>query len=241
MPTMTRITETPPNERLQYRVLAVLSLVAAGATGILSLYQDTFFQPYFGSIEPLLAILLVAVLGVVSLGFLHSRGWFKIFTRRKYLRGVILSATLATLFAIAVILVDLSIRFPRNLNVPPPQSLLFYPAMAYVAEISFHALPLSLLLILLGPLLKKLNLNSLVWLCVFLASLLEPIFQLGWGFSKKLSSWAEVYVGLHVFVFNLLQMYVFRRYDFVSMYAFRLVYYIHWHIIWGYMRLQLLF
>jgi hypothetical protein len=31
------------------------------------------------------------------------------------------------------------------------------------------------------------------------------------------------------------------RYGFLSMYAFRLVYYLHWHIVWGYLRLQLLF
>ena len=70
---------------------------------------------------------------------------------------------------------------------------------------------------------------------------LEPIFQQGLVFSEKPLLWAEVYVGLHVFAFNIFQMYVFRRYDFVSMYLFRLVYYIHWHIVWGYVRLQLLF
>jgi hypothetical protein len=48
-------------------------------------------------------------------------------------------------------------------------------------------------------------------------------------------------VGVHIYVFNALQLYVFKRYDFLSMYAFRLVYYLHWHVVWGYMRLQLLF
>lgn len=70
---MTSITEIPPNERLQYRVLTVLSLVAIVATGILSLYQDPFFQAYFESIDPLLAMVLVAGLGVVSLGFLGEK------------------------------------------------------------------------------------------------------------------------------------------------------------------------
>jgi len=84
-----------------------------------------------------------------------------------------------------------------------------------------------------GPTSQEANPNSVVWFCIILASFLEPIFQLGWGFS--------VYVGLYVFAFNLLELYVFRRYDFVSMYSFRLVYYIHWHIVWGYVRLQLLF
>ena len=238
---MTRITQTPSNERLQWMALAVLSLGTVVATGLLSLSPSTPFQRYFGRINPLLAVSLVSALGVVSLRFLHSRGWFEIYTRRESLRGLVLSAKVATLFAIVVILVDLSIVFPHDLNVPPPRSLLFYPAMAYVAEISFHALPLSLLLVFLGPLLKKLNPNSLVWFCIILASFLEPIVQLGLGFSAKPLSGADVYVGLHVFAFNLLQLYVFRRYDFVSMYSFRLVYYILWHIVWGSVRLQLLF
>jgi hypothetical protein len=156
------------------------------------------------------------------------------------MRGVVLSAMLATMFAVAVILVDLSIVFPYY-HVPPPQSLLFYPAIAYVAEIAFHALPLSLVLVCLGPLFKTLDPNRLVWLCILLVSYLEPIFQLGVGFSKESFSWADMYVGLHVFAFNLLQLYVFRRYDFVSMYAFRLVYYIQWHIAWGSVRLHVLF
>ena len=184
---------------------------------------------------------MTLALGVVSLWFLHSRGWFEIYTGRKTLRGVVFSAIVATLFALAAISVDLGIGFDRDLNVPLPQSLSFYPAIGYVAEIVFRTLPLSLLLIFLGPLIKKRNPDSLVWSCILVASFLEPIFQLGFAFSQKPLSWADAYVVPHVFAFNLLQMYVFRRYDFVSMYSFRLIYYIYWHIVWGHLRLQLLF
>ena len=34
---------------------------------------------------------------------------------------------------------------------------------------------------------------------------------------------------------------IFKRYDFIAMYAFRLVYYLIWHIVWGYARLRSLF
>lgn len=34
---------------------------------------------------------------------------------------------------------------------------------------------------------------------------------------------------------------LFKRYDFVTMYTFRLVYYLLWHIVWGVIRLRLLF
>jgi hypothetical protein len=54
-------------------------------------------------------------------------------------------------------------------------------------------------------------------------------------------SWLAGYVGLHVFAFNLAQMAVWQRYNWVTMFAMRLVYYLQWHIIWGYVRLQWLF
>ncbi|HEX4921552.1 MAG TPA: hypothetical protein VFV92_12530, partial [Candidatus Bathyarchaeia archaeon] len=190
------------------------------------------FEPYFGSIPPLPAIALVMLVGVVSLGFLRSRGWFEIYTRDSF-RGMVFSATVATVFGVVQVFTDLIIHFARDLNVPPPQSLAFYPVMAYVVEASFHALPLVLLLTVLGPLSKKLNTNVLVWLCFLLVSCLEPIVMMRLGFSA--------YVGLFVFAFNLCQLYVFRRYDFVSMYSLRCVYYIEWHILWGYLRLRLLF
>ena len=44
-----------------------------------------------------------------------------------------------------------------------------------------------------------------------------------------------------VFVIAVLQLYVFRRFDFASMYSFRLVYYAWWHILWGTIRLSVLF
>ena len=80
-----------------------------------------------------------------------------------------------------------------------------------------------------------------MWLCLLLVALVEPFFQMRWGFAGRPLSWAEAYVGLHVFAINVLQLYVFRRYDFISMYSLRLFYYLYWHIIWGYLRLQWLF
>jgi hypothetical protein len=200
----------------------------------------TWFRPYFGRLDPLLVFALAAAVGAVSLGFLRARAGFDVYARGRSLRGVGVAAALATLFAIPVILLDLRVPFPRELNVPPPQSLLFYPTMGCVAEICFHALPLAVLLGLLGGLTRK-RPGALVWPCILLAALLEPVLQVSLGLSARPFSWADAYVGAHVFAFNVLQMYVFRRYDFIAMYSMRLVYYLWWHIIWGYLRLQLLF
>jgi len=241
------VSKSKTNARQQYAAFGALSLAVVALTGILTLLQDTitkpylgiipgnpagFFQPFIGSVQPLLAITLVAVVGVASLGLLRSRGGFEIYTMRGTLRGVAVAAAIATAFGIVMIVADLTFsRQPADINVPPPWSWLFYPVIAYAVEILFHVIPLALLLAVLGPLFKQLNMPGLVWLCILLVSLLEPLVQ-----TRLLGM--SAYVGLHVFAFTLAQLYVFRRYDFISMYTFRIAYYVVWHIIWGYLRLQ---
>jgi len=232
---MTRHPAIPWDDRRRYLAVAILSLGAIGFTGILSLFPGNFFQPYFRNISPPLAVTMINVLGVVSLGFLSSRRWFEIYSRRESLRGVAWSSAFATMFAGVIILADLVVIFPYQ-HVQPPQSLLFYPTIAYVAEIVFHILPLSILLALLGPLFKGRDSTKLLLLCIVLASCPEPIFQLSWRASEATLGLADVYVGLHVFAFNLLQLGMFRRYDFLSMFVLRLVYYLYWHVLWGSLR-----
>jgi CHASE2 domain-containing sensor protein len=84
---MTRLTDARPDNRPQYQALSLLALGAIAATAILSLSGGTPFQPYLGNLNPLLAVLLVTALGFVSLGFLHSHGWFDIYAGRKSLKG----------------------------------------------------------------------------------------------------------------------------------------------------------
>lgn len=243
------------NKQPQYIAFGVLTLVVFGLTAALSLSRVTFaqpyqgsirlnpagfFQPFFGSIDPLLAVVVIAVVGVASLGFLQSHDWFEIFTMRGALRGTAVSAIIATLFGIEVVIAETTniFRLPADINVRLPWSLMFYPVMGYVAEVVFHVLPLTILVAVFGPLVKKLNMPGLIWLCIIAVSLLEPIFQVGSG---QPLSFAQAYIGLHIFAINIVQLYVFQRYGFISMYSFRLFYYMVWHIIWGYLRLQWLF
>ena len=208
---------------------------------VLSLLPGNPFRHYFGAVHPLVAVALITIVGALSLRFLVERGWFQILSTGSRRRGLLLSAGLATLFAAIVVPADFLIRFPQDMNVPLPQSLLFYPVIGYVVELVFHALPLALLLWLLGPLQGRLPPDRLVWLCIPLVAVLEPLLQMGLGFSGQPLSWAQGFVAVHVFAFNLAQLAVFRRYDFVSMYVFRLVYYLYWHILWGSLRLFWLF
>jgi hypothetical protein len=226
------------NERQQYVALGGLSLAAAVFTGLLLLFQGgaRFFAPYLGGIPPLLAIVITTALGFVALGFLLSRGWFQI-RAANTLRGVGVAAAVATVFGIWQACVDLFVtRFPKDLNVPPPQSLLFYPPIAYVVEVLFHALPLAVLLFIVGllPEQRRPNAVALIWLCIVLIAALEPVLV-------HMRMGASAYVGVFVFVFTLVELNIFRRYDFVSMYAFRVVFYLWWHVIWGSVRLRWLF
>jgi hypothetical protein len=143
-----------------------------------------FFQPYFGDIPPPAAVAVVAVVGLLSLGYLRSRGWFAIY--RPSLQGVVVAVTVATLFGIAVVALELThlIREPADMNVPLPYALLFYPAIGFVVEVLFKALPLALLLGASDSLSRKLNVfgwtasSRFVWPCIMLVALLEPIYQL---------------------------------------------------------------
>ncbi len=232
---MTRIIDKSSRDRPELLAPVALALGAAGATGLLSFSHAEVFRPYFGHVHPLLAIVPIGVLGILALRVLSQRWKLKLSAGKENWRGARNSSLLATLFAVPSILIDRIVTFPYH-HVPPPVSLLFYPTIAYVAEIVFHAVPLLILLGFLGPLFKEWDATRLVWICIVLASSPEPIFQLNYRPAGAPFSWVDAYVGLHVFAFNVMQFRVFRRYGFVSMYVCRLAYYIEWHMIWGYVR-----
>lgn len=236
---MTKFKELVSKERSQYRIFIGLSLVVAVLTGILYFSDNHIFQRFFGDLSTLLIIVLIILLGFILLSFLLSRGWFVIYNQINR-NGLLLASGLAILFALPTILVDISVRFPEDLNILFPQSVLFYPAIAYVVEVLFHLLPLSVLLILLTSIFNKVDQNKVLWFCIPIVSLLEQAYQTI-GFIGQYPLWTVIYVGLHVFLFNVVQLSIFKRYDFISMYSFRLVYYILWHMVWGYARLQVLF
>ena len=237
---MPTIKESITNERLQYLVLIGISIVVLALTAIGYFSNNLFFQRFMGSINPLIVILLIIFLGIALLSLLLSQDWFTIF-KKENLKRIFRWYGLAVLFGLMAILVDLNVVFPADQNVLFPGSLAFYPVMGFIVEILFHILPFSLILIIVTSLSNKINHNKIIWVSIFLVSLLEPILQIQLGYSRLYPAWTYVWTGLHVYLISLSQLIIYKRYDFVSMYSFRIVYYIIWHIIWGYMRLQLLF
>jgi hypothetical protein len=227
------------NKRRQYLAYACLSIAVVGLTAIVAQSSSTYYQRFYGGADSVLVAIGASLVGAVALRVLMARGGFEIVRGRATLRGMAVSAGLATLMGVAIIIADLFIRYPENLNVPVPEALLFYPTIGFVAEIVFHVLPLTILMLVLSPLHRRLGADRLVWLCIVIVAVSEPVFQV--AFEPDPFSWPAAYTGVHVFVFALLQLAVFRRYDFASMYSFRLFYYVYWHIVWGVIRLDVLF
>ena len=224
-----------------------LSLLLVASLGVIVLAASLHFsgsaafRPYFGDLNPILVATATTLLGVVGLVLLEKDGWFRVRGSKDSHSGLGLAAGLATLLAIPAVVLDLVVVFPADTNVVWPQAFLFYPAIGYVVEVAFHVLPLAVILLLLGRLAGGKHRQTLMWICIVLVSLLEPAVQTLLGPSDGFPRLATAYVALHVFVFNVCQLWVFKRHDFVSMLALRLVYYAWWHVLWGYARLQLLF
>lgn len=231
---MLKIVPASLGERRQLAGFAILSLVVAGAAEALDLGgAGSFFEPYFGGVSPVLVFGATAVIGLVSLRALQVCGWLG--TRpRGGLKGVGVAVTLATLFAIPVVLVDRLVGI-KVVNVPMPWSLLFYPAIALVVEVFFHTAPLALLFTSLRSIARA-NSDRIAWVCIILVSLLEPTYQLRFGLAGQSFSWLAAYVWTHVWAINVVQLYLFRRFGVASMYGMRLVYYLLWHIVWEYVR-----
>jgi hypothetical protein len=199
------------------------------------------FDRYLFGLSPAVALALVTVTGALSFALLRARAGFVVVDRGRLARGASWVVVVATLFAVPTIVVDVVAPFPRSMNVPPPGSLLFYPVIGVAAEVAFHLLPLAVL-VWLGQLgARGAEVTHRQRRAYFgLVACVEPAFHLivGWGDAPR---WVLAYVGLHLFAFSLAQLYAFRRYGLLAMYAFRIVYYLHWHVLWGYARLDLLF
>ena len=143
------------------------------------------------------------------------------------------------LFGIEVIIADIWFAdYPVNMNISFPYSILFYPVIGFIVEVFFHLLPLSILIYLLLKF-SRLNLDQVIWISIIAVSALEPIYQV-W-FANDNSLVTGIYTGIHVFLFSLTQLFIFKEFDFISMFLFRILFYMIWHITWGHIRLDVLF
>ena len=231
------------SERSQFLVLVGLSLFVVILTAAAYALDRHLFERLLGKINPLVAIVVIVLVGGLLLLVFVARDWFAIYTPWDLSSGLgryVWPAALAVFLAVMMSLVDSRAVLSEDINAPFPHSLLYYPVVGYAAEIFFHVVPLFLLLTLLTSLSKSLEFETIVWPCIIIVSLIEPVFQAR-PLIGEYPAWAAGYVFLNVWIINIAGLALFNRYDFVSMYAFRLVYYLLWHIVWGHVRLTLLF
>jgi hypothetical protein len=200
----------------------------------------SIFRSLLGRVHPLVAIPGALCLGIVLVACLMSRGWFVVHGEGTG-KGVLWACGLAALLGALIIFVDLRGAFTAEISKPLPDSLLYYPVFGYLAEVVFHLLPLTLLLLGLTRLLGAESFEKVIWPAIVVVAALEPVFQTLLPGARPRPTWAVVYVFFHILAINLLQLALFRRYGFVSMWVFRLVYYGIWHVAWGSARLAVLF
>jgi hypothetical protein len=225
------------HNQVQYWAVGIMSAAVMFATFILVTFGRPVFGRFIGSVNPLFAALCVSLTLAAITPFALKMGVFEIYST-KTMTGVLLSACVASFFGLVVIVADTKIVFPHEMNILFPESLLFYPVIGYCVEILFHVLPVFVIFFFS---ITRVNRHVLWWVAVVAVAAIEPSFQTLTGFAEGYAIWVGVFVFVQVFAINVCQLVIFRRYDFISMYAFRLVYYLFWHIGWGYFRLQVLF
>ncbi|MCK0146837.1 hypothetical protein MWU78_14360 [Arenibacter sp. F26102] len=217
----------------------LLSLLFVFTIITVTLYQlnDGIFFRFFKNFNPLTLFGVTAISGSLALTFLLYNRWFDI--HRKVKPRIFLKFSLSVLLFVAIaIFVDLAIVFPQGMNILLPESLLFYPAIAFLVEMLFHVLPLAVLMIVLNRFLPAIGLLKPVWIVLGIVALLEPSYQV---YMDDYPLWAAMVVWVNLYLFNWVQLVAFKQYGFILMLTLRLVYYLFWHIIWGSIRLDVLF
>lgn len=222
----------------QYRILLGFTLIILSCLILLDHFKDSIFERFIGELNPIITGSCIAVSGFVFLSFLISKTTLSIYKKAHLKRTFGLLKWLIPILLVTLF-IDLNIVYPEDMNIPYPESLVFYPVIAFFVEIVFHILPFTILLIFLSPLFKTKNNNLLWWILIVFVSLLEPSYQV--FFMETYPIWALVILWINLYLFNVLQLYVFWRCDFISMFIFRLAYYAVWHIVWGHYRLEFLF
>ncbi len=114
---MTKLIELISNERNQVLVFFGISLIVLILTGILYVRNAPLFQPFFGKINPLIAIFIIILLGAILFTFLPSRGWFAVYKGGNH-KGLLIASGLAALPGLVIILLDLKAIFPEDINRP---------------------------------------------------------------------------------------------------------------------------
>jgi hypothetical protein len=223
----------------QFRAYILLSIMIIFQVVFLNALNPLIFKRFFGDTSSVLVFTAVTILGFMLFLFLNRDNSFYI-VNNSCKNRISYAFLAAFLFFIPIVIIDLKIPFPENINVSFPESIFFYPAMGFFVEIIFHLFPLLLLYNLIKILKIKASRDFIIWTCIIIVSIAEPLFQYRLS-GESVSVFKDLYVFLHLYLINIASLVLFKKYDFISMYFFRFFYYILWHIIWGAIRIEIIF
>ena len=156
--------------------------------------------------------------------------------------GVVRALAAGTASAVALIAWDVLFRLPKDMNVVGLIAVPYYLVGAFFVEVVLHLIPLALWLGLVGRLLLRGRHDApAFWAGAVLIAALEPVSQLGSGVFSSYSTAFFLIGAMVTYGVNFVQMVVLRRDGFAPMFAYRLGLYLLWHLIWGPIRLRVLF
>jgi hypothetical protein len=113
-----------------------------------------------------------------------------------------------------------------------PSMFLIFTAGSAIVEVVYRLLPIPLVLWLVSSIaLRGRWQGPLFWALAVLTSLLEPLSQTPWALRQGLVG-IFVFLFAEMFLFNLAQASLFRRYGFLSAIVMRAVFYIPWHVLY---------
>ena len=196
------------------------------------------FERFIGGISPIVAVAVAGAVGTAALALLDSSGWIGSDPSR---RGLARSTVYALGLGAAIIIADSTLRFGAAINVTWPASMLFYPVMAFIAEVAFHLVPLTLVVTVSKRWRRMTTGAGAVAVPIITVALFEAIYQVVGSSSGGISRWLLAYLALHMTAFAVAGLTSLRSYGFGAMMWLRLVYYAIWHVAWGVFRLDLLF
>lgn len=218
--------------------MAAAALVVVAGVAVFSSGSPEIFEPYFSGVLPPVAAAVVLLISIPMLVLLERQWGFEIYAGGGRPRRWLVSAALSVPFMVAVTVADLVLGFPVDLNVPLPAALAFYPIMGLMAQLALHVVPLAVLLSIGALVVGRARRERLVVPGILLVALVEAGFQLESSLADRAPISLGAFVVIHLFLFGVVELLLYRRYDYACMYVFRICYYGYWHVAWGWLRLH---
>ncbi len=219
-------------------ILYILVFAGALIMAFLSMIiEHDVFSRFLKGFSPLVVILLFGIVGYIILNYAGNKLGAD-FLKPVNGKGLLLAASFATFFGLIIIILDTTSPLPADINISFPESIFFYPAIGFLAEIVFHLLPIALLCFISGILERWFGLNLSTLIILGFSVVFEPMYQVT---LLEGSVGLITVIGINILLLNVVQLWLFKNFGFFTMYLLRLFYYLIWHILWGAIRLDILY